>query len=278
VRDDVIRMSVLEGAFVLAQHLAIHPEIDPEDAVKQLANGPLSSASYDFYSAAAILKEFGTSPFRRNVAGDFDLKASLFTILVARRPFWARASIFGRKRVRQLLNENEEQCLAAAGLLERELAREALEWWDRLALAFQAAAADARLESGRAAEELTLDYENSRLADEFGTGFVAKWISPEDNTTGYDIESFAKHPSGNVAKLLIEVKGFRSSDRKFFITRREWWECTTTPFLYRFYIWDLNTRQLAIFRKEDIEPHMPLERGAGQWTSVELSLDKVKPR
>ena len=269
---NIIKISVLEGAFVIREHLHRFPSLTIDDAIRQLRSGPAHSSSYDFQSAASLLNELGHAAFPLATPGTYDFRTALFAAALHSRPIWAVASLYGRKRVLQLANSNDRQCLDAARLLDNPLTDECMEWWDRLSCAFRAESDEAKLRAGREAEKLTLAHERERLKREFGAGTEPRWMAPEENGLGYDIASLLKDKEGNIRELLIEVKGAYTSDVEFFVSQKEWKVCCMTSKQYLFYVWELPIRKLTILDKNDVAPHIAKNQGQGVWTSTKLSL------
>jgi hypothetical protein len=265
---------VLEGARVLAQHLNRFQSVDLPDAIRQLKYGPAYLAGYDFDAAAALLQEFGVEVFLSDGDPRQVLRDVILVLASHQRPTWSRVAVSGRRRVIQVLSENEHQCLAAAGLVGDTPSSEVIEWWDRLALAMRNASDASNLSAGRSAERLSLEYEQKRLREEVRVGLQPKWLAFEDNTLGYDLQSFLLR-EGTLLPLYIEVKGSSAPGVRFFVTKAEWETSLRLRSQYLFHVWDLRARRLTILTPSDLVTHIPLNQGVGQWTTAEFSLHRL---
>ena len=79
-------------------------------------------------------------------------------------------------------------------------------------------------EAGLLGEELVLQYEKERLAQEGMIEYIdrIKWVSQESDRYGYDIISYNKDTLGTVKEIKIEVKTTTSRvDTEFFVSKNE---------------------------------------------------------
>lgn len=190
-------------------------------------------------------------------------------VVKAHRPIWARTITFGRKFV-QKLEKDEQQCFAAAGLLDNPPSRTTVEWWDQTSGLARMIADGIRMEQARAAELKSLDHEIARLAA-LGITTPPQWAAIEDNKLGYDILSFEQGVTGPVAKV-IEVKSTIASPPRFYVTRNEWDTCVKMGAAYHFHVWDMKNNILHERTPTDVAPHIPADQGTGKWSSVEIRL------
>src|SRR5437762_11532316 len=116
--DQVLRISVLEGAFALVRHTAAYPTIGVAEAVQQLRSGPSNLAALDYDRAQVTLGQFGRALFVSEGDRQADLRRVIHEIAVMTRPLWALAAAYGRSRSREAMPEDAAQCLQYAGLFD----------------------------------------------------------------------------------------------------------------------------------------------------------------
>src|SRR5216684_1230937 len=109
--DQLLRISVLEGAFTLVRHAAAYPTISMAEAVRQLRSGPSNLAALDYDRAQVTLDRFGRTLFVSEGDRRADLRRVIHEIAVVSRPLWALAAAFGRARSREAMPEDAAQCL-----------------------------------------------------------------------------------------------------------------------------------------------------------------------
>jgi hypothetical protein len=147
---------------------------------------------------------------------------------------------------------------------------EALRWWDGLAAAGRSKRDEFLFQIGREGELLSLNRERKRLVEEgFGT-LEVRWIAPEDASAGFDIQSWMRLPDGSVGDLHIEVKAYRGSRMRFFLTRNEWDTALRFAACFEFHVWSLDSEELTIISVNRVRKHVPADRGLGQWRLVEI--------
>lgn len=79
-------------------------------------------------------------------------------------------------------------------------------------------------EAGLLGEELVLQYEKERLANNGMTEYVdqIKWVAQESDHYGYDIISYNREPGGEIKEIKIEVKTTTSKvDIEFYVSKNE---------------------------------------------------------
>lgn len=186
------------------------------------------------------------------------------------QPSWSRLLRQGRARFTRSLNSNEKDVFAAAGLLDDPLSHRVVKWWDDVSSFGRMINDRAKLEQGRRAEILTLDYEKSRLL-KLGIDRQPQWLGLDDNYAGYDVMSYDLMPHG-VANRLIEVKSTIASPLRFFVTRNEWNQAEASGNAYCFHVWDMSqdSPNLHIRSVEEVARHVPIDSGNGNWTLVEI--------
>lgn len=122
-----------------------------------------------------------------------------------------------------------------------------------------------------AGEELSLRYEQARL-HALGIQTPPRLLAIEDNSLGYDIESWDVNDSGEQVPLRIEVKAHSSGEPRFFLTRNEWEVGQRLGPTYLLHVWDLGRQALRTISVEEVGLSVPLDRGAGRWKVVEVAV------
>jgi hypothetical protein len=196
-------------------------------------------------------------------------KALLHYIDVVRPP-WIQNATFGRAKVIAFAGNDIAQVFVEAGLAHGTEV-EVVEFWDELA-ARARGQKGARLNAiGRAGERLTIERETRR------TGRKPKWVSIDSNADGYDVLSVAGPSDGR--HLSIEVKATKIGlAGSFHLTANEW-ERALVSDLHVFHLWDMSSScpALAEITRTDVAPHVPADRGRGQWEAVEIPFEAFAP-
>ncbi|MFD1462970.1 DUF3883 domain-containing protein, partial [Paenibacillus farraposensis] len=193
------------------------------------------------------------------------LRIQLKHLIRKYRPSWSYLLHKGRKEAFQYFPPNVKQCFKEAELIN-SYEPAVIEWWDQLAFIARKNQEDNKLRIGRAGEELSLQYEKNR------TGKNAVWQSIESNLSGFDILSCVS--SSDASPLCIEVKATTYTDLfPFYLTRNEWSVAETSQQFY-FHLWILGEcPELYIVDKNNIESHIPFNKGNGTWESVKITFD-----
>ncbi len=259
-------MGAFEGLRVLRRWRPDHVGLSFSELATLIRAVDPDAAGYD-YDAALHL-----DPLVR-VAAPVDDATGFYqhcieAAIPAFRPVWGRVITLGRKKFVHKLSRDESQCFRIAGLLEDPPTDSIIAWWDRVAALARLQADQARLERAREAERLSLAHESARLV-KLGIAARAVWMSIEDNTAGYDIQSFDIGVDGPVNRL-IEVKSTIVSPLRFRITRTEWEIARKFGNSYYFHIWDMQSRQLHERTVPDILPHIPTDNQRGRWENAEI--------
>ncbi|GAA0843662.1 hypothetical protein GCM10008915_45280 [Bifidobacterium pullorum subsp. gallinarum] len=194
------------------------------------------------------------------------LRIQLAHMIETYRPSWSPLIIFGRAEAIKYFSSEVKQCFTEAYLLEG-YSLDVVEWWDKLAVATRGFHEDMRLELGRKGELLSIEHETTR------TGSAPVWQSIESNFSGYDLLS--RIDINDSSPMRIEVKATNSKhDITFTITKGEW-NVALSSDGYVFHIWSLSpVNELFILQVEDMQNHMPVNRGKGQWDSVDIILSR----
>jgi hypothetical protein len=262
-------MSALSGLLAVRRYSREHPGIPLPEVIASLKRVSADDAYHD-YEAALVLHAMLTKSEERTTDIPAFFRGILTTLAKEAKPWWLRLSPLGRDRVKAALSLNEAQCLEAAGLFSQAPTPEILQWWDALAQEVRAADESDRLEQGRVAEQLTIDYETRRLS-QLGITNRPRWISLDDNTAGCDVHSYEMGPVEPVAKL-IEVKSSSRKPSEIFLTRNEWDTAIERAPHYVFHIWILPEQELIELTPDGIQAHIPPDRGNGRWQIVKITL------
>jgi hypothetical protein len=269
----IFKVSVLHGGLALRQHLLAYPECAPEEAVRQLENGPIAYGRYDYTTALATAMQHGWDVFSLDDNLESSLRGAIASLAKRAKPFWARMATLGRERVLRLLDVDQEQCLQYAGLLDTPLNESSIKWWDDLAKFFRGQQEERRFEIGRQAEKLTIAYENARLLS-LGIAEMPRWVALEDNTLGFDVVSFRKQ-GDQPYEIYIEVKGSAATPARFILTRNEWDKAESIGDRYFLYVWNIRDESLRIVLQEELSLHIPNDKGNGHWVTAEFINDEL---
>jgi len=191
------------------------------------------------------------------------LRQALLDYIDAVRPPWIQNATFGRARVLSFAGSEIAQVFVEAGLAHG-MEDEVVAFWDAMSARARGQKNIFLTAIGRDGERLTLTHEKDR------TGRMPKWVSIDSNDDGYDVLSVAG-PT-DLSHLSIEVKattiGLAGS---FHLTENEWNRALSFP-NHIFHLWDISkpVPHLAVLSREDLEPHIPANQGAGSWESVEI--------
>ncbi len=179
-------------------------------------------------------------------------------------PPWLMNAAFGRSRVLRFIDPQLAQVFSEADL-SSGTDSEAVRFWDEWANAARQQNATERLDVGRRGEELTVHYEMTR------TQRSPQWIALDNSTVGYDVLSVSE--SSSRIPLPIEVKTTRYGlQGSCHITRNEW-EFAQQAKVFVFHLWQLKDSEPPLLARvcvDGIAAHVPLDRGVGQWETVEI--------
>ncbi len=264
----LLTMSAFWGLVALRRFAATHPHVAFLEAIDAVRRLSADDAHHDYGAAVTLHACIDDAHVHDDVVSLFN--STISAVLKRDRPWWTRLAPLGRQRLRSALTPNEAQCFEAAGLFIEIPTSDVLAWRDGLAQAVRMTENDGKLQQGREAEQLTLAFERERLAH-LGIERDPKWIAIEDNTAGYDIQSFDLGVVGPVNKL-IEVKSCSRDAVQIFISRNEWETAIASSPHYRFHVWLLPEKKLIELCVDDIARHIPHNQGNGVWQSVSIQL------
>lgn len=194
----------------------------------------------------------------------------IMTVILTFNMPWSRTITLGRDKLLKQLNRDENQCFRSACLLESLPENDVVLWWDTLSSKIRFNYDQGKLERGRVAEKLSLDFETVRLT-KLGIDKAPRWIAIDDNTVGYDILSYDNGNFGPVNRL-IEVKSSIASPLRFFITRNEWESALKYGQSYYFHIWNLSLPIPQLHERSalQVRKHIPEDNNRGKWTIAEI--------
>lgn len=191
------------------------------------------------------------------------LRQALLDYIDAVRPPWIQNATFGRGRVLSFAGSEIAQIFVEAGLAHG-IEDEVVAFWDAMAARARGQKNIRLMAIGREGERLTMVHEKIR------TGRAPKWVAIDSNEDGYDVLSVAGPQDSS--QLSIEVKATNiGHSGSFHLTFNEW-DRALSFLNYTFHLWDMSRAvpSLAVLSIEDVEPHVPVNQGAGNWESVEI--------
>lgn len=264
----VFTMSAFEGLRILRLRQISYPEANLVELADLVRRVDPDGASHDFDAAFKLDPIVVPAAAAHEVPGFY--QHCIEAAIPAFRPLWGRIITLGRSVFVQKLTRDEVQCFRAAGLLEDPPTRPTISWWDRAAAIARLRSDQEKMERARLAEEMSLDYEARRMRT-LGIDRAPVWMSIEDNTAGYDIQSFDAGSEGPIARL-IEVKSTIASPLRFFLSRNEWETAKKFGSAYHFHVWDIQGQQLHERTMAEILPHIPTDNEKGKWSNAMIPI------
>lgn len=261
-----LRVSTLEAAQELLQHLASTKVQNELDAIRQLRAGPSDVAKLDYEGALELIAICGTDSLRSRSGSPLLDAAS--AVIAHERPMWRLAIPKGREWCRNAMDEDSAQFLERAGAWDASPGEEVVRWWDALAAGVRGEADTDRMETGREGERLTLRFEQSRLKAMGLTNLSPTWVSLEDNSLGYDILSWDRDSNAEVHALRIEAKAFRHRPGKFFLSRHEWEVAQSFASEFRFDIWCVDALERTQLSVDDVGAIVPIDKPGAKWQQL----------
>jgi hypothetical protein len=243
------------------------------------SNRTISEAKRDFsarsYRGAGLdweaieqLRKLIDVPLPRDRASAFRL--CLATLIQKTQPSWAALVFGGRDVLLRTLDPDTLQCFEVAGIFTPIPGADVVEWLDQIAIPAMSIKARNNLAKGRAAERLSLKYEQNRL-DKEGIKLAVEWVALNDNYAGFDVLSWMCQ-DGRVVPKLIEVKACSGNTLSFYITRHEWDIAQSAVSPYVFQIWELDHGNLTELSVSDVQKHIPVDRHGGTWQTANIRL------
>jgi hypothetical protein len=255
-------MSCIEAAFELVWHLTRSGDTTVDDGIRQLREGSAETATLDYAAGQVLMELVGRDALSRD---DLSVRRQILRLVIDReRPSWRLAAARGRKWCLDAVDDDTGQILSWAGLTDVAPDDEAVRWWDDLASEVRGIGNAARLTAGRDGERLSMEYEQERLQKAGIDNRIPRWRALDDNTLGYDIESWDLI-EGEIVPLRIEVKSFAGTQAQFFLSREEWDAACRFSDTYFFDVWDLNMQRLQRLPMTTLVPWIPTDTRAIEW-------------
>lgn len=224
---------------------------------------------FDWPSAENWWKSFGVP----SLTSDEALYKLACKSFVESNPILLNLTRHGRESLISNLEDDELQVFRNAGLLEKILDDDAIEWWDSLRLISRTDLNNSLLQQGRKAERWTIENELSEYLN-LTPELTPRWVSLDSDHYGYDILSYRTQANNVPNTVLIEVKSFaRISDPHFYLSSNEWKKAVQTAPNYLFYIWCIETKEHRIQTVDQVQPHIPLTTGQGIWQNVLIRMN-----
>lgn len=260
-------MSAFTAAAGLRRYLRAHPGTDAHEAAISLRRLDVDFAAVDFDCGIRLLEQLPAEVDFANVSAG--IRNALAFLITESRPWWMHLFPSGRQRVAVALSEDELQTFKSARLFDEPAPPEIVAWWDDLA-AKARSERDSRMNAqGRQAESLSLAHEIARLSA-LGVTEQPRWVAIDDNSAGYDIQSFEVTPDG-LRNRLIEVKSTTRNPPRMILSRGEWETAREFGAAYVFHLWMLPALEVRELSVEQVSQHIPTNCGSGNWLDVEIA-------
>lgn len=263
-------MPAFEGLRITRHYCNKNPEVEINDIIQIIQNVEADANSFDL-EAAKHLHGFVCQGI--DIFGGEYYQCCINDVILHRQPSWAKLMRLGRTRFVKKLSRDESSIFRQAGLLMSPPSDEVIKWWDDLSGRVRLAIDTAKMEQARKAEKLTLDHERERLKL-LGITEEPIWTAIEDNTAGYDVQSYNKNDYGLINRL-IEVKSTIASPLRFNVSRNEWEQAIKFDNAYIFHIWDMKPINPILYERaaSDVAPHIPSDNEKGKWTNALIPLN-----
>jgi len=271
--DRLFTISAFEGLRLMRGVIARVPEVTFADCPAALVAHSPQAAAFDL-DAAVELHTFVAVDAPHD--GVLFYRECILAVLLLKMPAFAKLMTLGRGRFIKRIKGDEYRDIRSvfreAKLLADPPLAADIAWWDtvqgRVRLNFD----QERLVRARAAEELTIKYEQAEL-EKIGIARAPIWMAIDDNTVGYDVLSYRRSGDGE-RNLLIEVKSTVASPLRFIITRNEWDNADQVGDAYVFHVWDMNKIPpvLHVRTTDQIRPHIPVDNEKGKWKTAEIPI------
>jgi len=194
------------------------------------------------------------------------LRYQLRDVLSFVSPSWAKKIADGRSEALKVMPEAVQQIFAEADLLG-DWTDDLVAWWDDIGLAARSRKNERNLRTGRAAEKLSIEYEEQR------TGQRPKWTCAETNYAGYDLLSIVARDEQRPCAIEVKGSSLRASEAMFTLSRNEW-DVAEANSDYRIHLWLVRNNQqdamrdLRVVTSSELEAHVPTDHGMGKWAMV----------
>lgn len=260
--DRLFSMEAFEGLRTLRNMLATAPGTPPDELVAIIINVEADAASLDLEAAVEL---HGLVSEDTPADGYPFYRSCIKTLLVQGDHSWGRQITLGRGFFTRKLDRDKVSIFVQAGLMLDPPDDEVVLWWDETTAEVRFEADILRNARARQAERLTMDFEIEKLV-KAGCEEKPRWMSIEDNTVGYDVQSYTVTQYG-LNRLAIEVKSSLANPLEFQVTKGEWRVATTMGEAYIFHIWDMRQEPptLHVRTVEQVAPHVPHDQQDGEW-------------
>jgi hypothetical protein len=192
------------------------------------------------------------------------LRQALIDYIEVEKPAWVQSATFGRGKVIAFAGTQIGQVFVEAGLADGT-DDEVVAFWDAMASMARGQKNDRLSAIGRQGERLTIEHEKGR------TGRNPKWVAIDNNEDGYDVLSIVG--ADDPRSLSIEVKSSTMGLAGcFHLSRNEWDRAQETEH-HAFHLWAIRSNfepSLAVITPQEMEGHIPVDRGEGDWEDVEI--------
>jgi hypothetical protein len=192
------------------------------------------------------------------------LRQALLDYIDVESPPWVQNATFGRARVLAFASSEVAQVFVEAQLSHGTDAQ-VVAFWDLLSARARGQKNSRSTSIGREGERLTIAHEEAR------TGRVPKWVAIDNNEDGYDVLSVVS--ASDTRQLSIEVKASTvGAAGAFHITQNEW-ERAQEVENHVFHVWAIkpgSSTALAVVTSAEMEEHIPVNSGSGNWELVEI--------
>lgn len=265
--ERLFSLPCFEGLRLFRKYTAEHPDLAIPDLLALIDHVEADAHSLDM-EASVYLSEIVEKDFPLD--GHAFYQACIRAVLLRHQPVWAKLMRQGRQRFVKNLHPNDQDIFAAAGLMENPTPLHIVTWWDSVSGYARLLTDQEKMEQGRAAEILTLEYERERLRA-LGIDLEPEWPGFDDNFAGYDVLSYDHGPNG-IQNKLIEVKSTTASPLRFIVTRNEWDKAARAGDAYHFHVWDMNQMPPVLIERPvaEVAPHIPTDGGKGKWTYAQV--------
>ena len=235
-----------------------------EESCRVARESSAGSFAHD-YEGAVFLKQFDASNPEHIWSEDW-IRAILKALLLSDWRIWQKSILKGRSYVLRQLTENERQVFEAAGLCGENPDKTVVNWWDEL---HNLKRAEVDQNDFRDWEAKSLQYETERLKQK-NCPYRPTWRSIDDNTCGFDIESF-DILNDEWISIAIEVKSRFSEDILFEMSRNECDQMIRMKDRYRVHFWSKPEGNLRIIRSASLIDSLPKDSSNGRWKSSEFN-------
>ena len=261
----IFSLPCFEGLRLLRRYMGSYPGLDIAELMNIIHEVEADAHTLDM-EASVHLSTF--------VELDCPLDGYVFyqscikAVLLKHQPIWSKAMRSGRRRFVNTLDVNDQDVFAAAGLMENPIPHHVVTWWDAVSGHARLMADQAKMEQGRIAELMTIDFERQRLSA-IGIDKEPEWPGFDDNFAGYDVLSY-DHGASGLQNRMIEVKSTSVSPIQFYLSRNEWNQAEKKGDAYIFHVWDMKNDPPALHVRTvaEVAPHIPSDNGKGKWSNV----------